>query len=103
MSEKAIVNGIPGRIVQRTEPLPNVGLGPATAIIGYEFIPDPQPPVAPNYRFDRSGRITLAGKPRMTYRVWQRIGDSWIYQTTIHVPPRTKAADLKNYLHGADE
>ena len=98
--EKATVNGITGKIIELKRDLPNIGLGPATAHAGYEFVPDAPPPAA-TYEFEKLRSVTLGGKRKDCYRVIKIIGGSRIVAGEFTAPARTPRSKLLEIYHAA--
>ena len=98
--EKATVNGITGKIIERKRDLPNIGLGPATAHAGYEFVPDAPPPAA-TYEFEKLRSVTLGGKRKDCYRVIKITADSRVVAGEFTSPAGTPRSKLLEIYHAA--
>lgn len=94
--QKATVNNIPGQIIEVTQELPNIGLGPATLITGYKFQPDAPPP-APVYEFEKLETLNINGRKHDSYRAWQIEGGR-IHAGDFAVPHRTPRSKLQDYF-----
>ena len=91
---KITLNNIPGQIVEIRRSLPDIGLGPSTATVGYKFVADPLPVVAQEFKFEHDGNAIYGGRKVKMYKAFRRDGGSWRYDGSFSTPSRTPRKDL---------
>lgn len=91
---KITLNNIPGQIVEIRRSLPNIGLGPSTATVGYKFVADPLPVVAQEFKFEHDGNAIYGGSKVKIYKAFSSYDGGWRYAGSFYVPFRTPRKDL---------
>ena len=91
---KITLNNIPGQIVEIRRSLPDIGLGPSTATVGYKFVADPLPVVAQEFKFEHDGNAIYGGRKVKMYKAFRRDGGSWRYDGSFSTPSRSPRKDL---------
>ena len=91
---KITLNNITGQIVEIRRSLPNIGLGPSTATVGYKFVADPLPAANQEFKFEHDGNAICSGRKVKMYKAFRRDGGAWRYDGSFSTPSRTPRKDI---------